>query len=191
MHRLMMNSAAYQQSSSGGIEDPDNLFFARMNRRRLTAEEIRDALLNVAGQLDFTMGGPATNDINIKRRTLYVMTIRSDKSNYRSLFDAPDAQTIAEKRIDSTVAPQALFLLNSPFALAQAKALAERVMKIRVGDDAARIDWLYTLLYARKSRPQEIEMGLKMVTRDKKEPAVAWQRYCQALFCANEFIFVD
>src|SRR6185295_12657253 len=107
MHRLMMNSAAYQQAATDDKKDPDNLFFARMNRRRLEAEEIRDALLAVTGQLDLTMGGTAINDLNTKRRTLYVMTIRSDKSNYRSLFDAPDAQTMAEKRVDSTVAPQA------------------------------------------------------------------------------------
>ena len=211
MHRLMMNSAAYQQTATGGKKDPDNLFFARMNGRRLEAEEIRDALLAVTGQIDLTMGGPAINDLNTKRRTLYVMTIRSDKSNYRSLFDAPDAQTMAEKRVDSTVAPQALFLLNSPFALAQANALAERVTKQNTGDDAARVNWLYHLLYGRRPRAKELELGLRSVTwRDELHESqsdrtgtrgarpsnaearlAAWQRYCQVLLCANEFIFVD
>jgi hypothetical protein len=161
-----------------------------MNRRRLEAEEIRDALLAVSGQLEFAMGGPAINDINTKRRTLYVMTIRSDKSNYRSLFDAPDAQTIAEKRLDSTVAPQALFLMNSPFALAQAKALAERVLKREAKEDSERIMWLYALLYGREPRAIELEIGLR-ATGAESERAAAWERYCQVLLCANEFVFVD
>jgi hypothetical protein len=211
MHRLMMNSAAYQQAVADGKNDPDNLFFARMNRRRLEAEEIRDALLAVTGQLDLAMGGTAINDLNTKRRTLYVMTIRSDKSSYRSLFDAPDAQSITEKRVDSMVAPQALFLLNSPFALAQANALAERVTKQDPRDDIARINWLYHLLYGRRPRAQELELGLRAVTwRDELHESqsdrtgthgvrpsnaearlTVWQRYCQVLLCANEFIFVD
>ncbi len=190
MHRLMMLSAVYQRAASG-TGDPDNLFFACMNRRRLEAEEIRDALLTVTGQLDLTMGGTAINDLNTKRRTLYVMTIRSDKSNYRSLFDAPDAQTIAEKRVDSTVAPQALFLLNSPFALAQANALAERTTKREASDDAARINWLYKLLYGREPRAKELELGLRAVTSNNSGRTADWQRYCQVLLCANEFIFVD
>ena len=197
MHRLMMNSAAYQAASIEGREsrvesrsDPENLWLARMNRRRLEAEEIRDALLFVSGQIDFTTRGAAINDLNTKRRTLYVMTIRSDKSNYRSLFDAPDAQTIAEKRIDSTVAPQALFLLNSPFALAQAKALAERVFKREAKDNSERIKWLYVLLYGREPKTKELEIGLKTIVDDQNHEA-AWERYCQVLLCANEFVFVD
>jgi hypothetical protein len=163
-----------------------------MNRRRLEAEEIRDALLFVTGQLDFTMGGPAINDINTKRRTLYVMTIRSDKSNYRSLFDAPDAQTIAERRLDSTVAPQALFLLNNPFALSQTKALAERALKHEAANDAARIRWLYSLLYSREPNTTETELGLVATKADDASARVtAWERYCQVLLCANEFIYVD
>jgi hypothetical protein len=196
MHRLMMNSAAYQAGSVEGRasnlerrNDPENLSFSRMNRRRLTAEELRDALLFVGGRLDFTMGGPSINDLNTKRRTLYVMTIRSDKSNYRSLFDAPDAQVIAEKRLDSTVAPQALFLLNSPFVLQQAEALAQRALK-RDGDDAARVRWLYEMLYSRETSAREIDLGVR-ATGQTNDLVAAWTRYCQVLLCANEFIYVD
>jgi hypothetical protein len=145
----------------------------------------------VTGQLDLTMGGTAINDLNTKRRTLYVMTIRSDKSDYRSVFDAPDARTMAEKRIDSTVAPQALFLLNSPFALAQANALAERVTKQVASDSAGRINWLYKLLYGREPGRKELELGLRAVTGNQSSQTAAWRRYCQVLLCANEFIFVD
>ncbi len=195
MHRLMMNSATYQQASSvtrSSNDDPENLLFARMNRRRLEAEEIRDALLFVTDQLDVTMGGPAINDLNTKRRTLYVMTIRSDKSNYRSLFDAPDAQTIAEKRINSTVAPQALFLLNHPFAMAQAKSLDELVLKSKSSDDAARVRSLYQRLYSRDPRDEEVQLGLKLLSHAATDDRLnAWTRYAQVLLCANEFIYVD
>jgi len=211
MHRLMMLSATYQQASvvesrrPGGESqkaaralnvrpstfDPENLLFARMNRRRLEAEEIRDALLFVTSQLDFTRGGLAINDIKTKRRTLYLMTVRSDKSSYRSLFDAPDAQTIAEGRIDSTVAPQALFLLNNPFALAQTKALAERALKQEAKDDTGRIHWLYALLFAREPSAKELALGLRALAEKGEERFAAWERYCQVLLCANEFIYID
>jgi len=196
MHRLMMLSAAYQQSTvpdaGTGKADPDNLLFGRMNRRRLDAEELRDALLGVTGTLDRTMGGKAIRELETPRRTLYVMTIRSDRSNYRSLFDAADPSAIVEKRVESTVAPQSLFLLNSPFAMAQTKALTELVLKQPNLDDAGRIDWLYRRLFGRPPKGQEAELGLGVVKDGAGiDVAAAWEQYCQVLLCANEFIYVD
>jgi hypothetical protein len=129
--------------------DPDNLLLGRMNRCKLEAEALRDAMLDVAGALDTSAGGVAINDLNTPRRSLYVMTIRSDRANYRSLFDAADASAIVEKRTDSTVAPQALFLMNHPFVLDRAKQLAARVANEGGADDATKIDWLYRTLFAR------------------------------------------
>ena len=121
MHRDIMLSSAYQQSSNPapatGAADPGNQLFGRMNRRRLEAEAIRDSLLAVSGQLDRTMGGPAVRDFANTRRTLYLMTIRSDRSSFGPLFDAADSTAIVDKRTVSTVAPQALFLLNNPFVI--------------------------------------------------------------------------
>jgi len=77
-----------------------------MNRRRLEAEALRDSLLAVAGKLDPAMGGKAVSDLNLPRRSLYLMTIRSDRNNYRALFDAADPAAIVERRNESTVAPQ-------------------------------------------------------------------------------------
>ena len=88
-----------------------------MNRRRLESEAIRDSLLAVAGRLDPTMGGPSYRDFNVPRRTLYLMTIRSDRSSFGPLFDAADSTAMVDTRVVSTVAPQALFLLNNPFVL--------------------------------------------------------------------------
>jgi hypothetical protein len=128
MHRLICNSATYQQASSSrdAARDPDNLLFGRQNRRRLEAEALRDAMLFTAGQLDLREGGPSVRDLMAPRRTFYITTIRADRATYQMLFDAADPTSIVEKRTESTVAPQALWLLNHPFALAQASALANR-----------------------------------------------------------------
>ncbi len=204
MHRAIMLSATYQQSSvpepATLKADPDNLLFGHMSRRRLESEALRDSLLEVAGKLDPAMGGPSIRDLNINRRTLYVTTVRSDRATYQFLFDAADPNAIVEKRIDSTVAPQALFLLNHPFALDQTKALAQRVLKEASGNDKARIEWLYRSLYGRPASRREIEIGLRALARTggrtktnekTKSIEAAWEEYCQVLVCANEFIYVD
>jgi hypothetical protein len=202
MHRELMLSATYQQSSVGDpattAADPDNLFFGRMNRRRLDAEGLRDSLLALTGQLDPALGGPAVNDLNTRRRTLYVMTIRSDRATYRNLFDAADAGAIVEQRIDSTVAPQALFLLNNPFALARTKALAARVLSEGGPDDATRIDWLYRTLFSRPPTAREVEIGIAALGGAREPmpgeivaPELPWESYCQVLLCTNEFMYVD
>jgi hypothetical protein len=191
MHRAMMLSATYQQSSETDAPalkaDPDNLLLGRMTRRKLEAEALRDAMLAVAGKLDTGAGGVAINDLNMPRRSLYLMTIRSDRANYRSLFDAADASAIVEKRTDSTVAPQALFLMNHPFVLTQAKELSARVAREGGGDDAAKVSWLYRTLYAREPDAKEMEIGKSLVSND----GVGWDAYCHVLLCANEFMYVD
>ena len=120
MHRTLMLSATYRQSSTPEAEtlkaDPDNLLFGRMNRRRLEAEAIRDNLLAVSGRLDRKQGGPAVRHFNSPRRTVYLMTVRSDRSGFGPLFDVADPTAPIDRRTVSTVAPQALFLLNHPFA---------------------------------------------------------------------------
>jgi hypothetical protein len=121
------------------------------------------------------------------------MTIRSDRSNYRTLFDAADPTSIVDKRIDSTVAPQALFLMNNPFVLDRAKALVTRILKENAADDRAKIDHLYQLLYSRPASEREIVIGLSAVQPDGSTSSAdeLWLRYCQVLLCANEFVYVD
>ncbi|MBI3875811.1 MAG: PSD1 domain-containing protein [Verrucomicrobia bacterium] len=218
MHRLIMASAVYQQSSvaadvrrltlsetrrsqslltsaatGGTTADPENLFFSRQSRRRLDAESLRDTLLAVSGQLDLQTGGPAVRDIAAPRRTLYLITVRSDRANYQSLFDGADSTSIVEKRTEATVAPQALFLMNHPFVLAQVKSVAARVAAM-TQDDAGKIGWLYQTLYARPPSKAELEVGLGLLRAApsaKTTDGAAWEPYCQVLLCANEFIYVD
>jgi hypothetical protein len=201
MHRAIMLSAVYQQSSIPEAAtfkaDPDNRLLGRMNRRRLEAEELRDSLLAVSGALDGALGGRASLDFSRPRRTLYLMTVRSDRSSFRELFDAADPTAVTDQRVVSTVAPQALFLLNHPFALEQTRRLVKRTAGSQPVGDARRIDKLYALLFGRPPQAQETELGLAFLSRainpaagmDKRD--LAWEQYCQVLLCANEFVYVD
>jgi mono/diheme cytochrome c family protein len=202
MHRLILSSAVYQQSSEAlpplypprnggdkGGADPDNLLFGRMNRRRLEAESLRDSILAVSGRLDRTMGGPAIRDFAAPRRTLYLMTIRSDRSGFGPLFDAADPTAPVDKRTVSTVAPQALFLMNNPFVLAQTQALAKRILASGA-NDRTRIDYAYVLLYGHPPTAEEVRIGLDFLRRAGDSDR-GWEEYGHVLLCANEFSYVD
>jgi hypothetical protein len=193
MHRLILLSATYQQSSDEEMEtvksDPDNHLFGRMNRRRLEAEALRDAILAVSGRLDRTMSGPAVRDFAMPRRTLYLTTIRSDRSGFGPLFDTADSTAPVDKRTISTVAPQALFLLNNPFVLEQTRALARRVVTA-AKEGSSQLDYAYRLLYGRSPTRQEISIGRDFLRRVGGGEQ-AWQEYGEVLLCANEFIYVD
>jgi hypothetical protein len=207
MHRAMMLSATYQQSSiperATQKADPDNLLFGHMNRQRLESELIRDSLLSATGELDPALFGKSIRDLNTKRRTLYVMTIRSDRATYQSLFDCADPNVSVEKRLNSTVAPQSLFLLNNAFTVERSKQLATRALREIPKSDRQRIKWLYELLYARPATTAEIKLGSDSMRSFSpslprsggegrgEEEQLKWQQYCQVLLCANEFIYID
>jgi hypothetical protein len=210
LHREIMLSATYQQSSIGdadtAAQDPDNRTLGRANRWRLESEAVRDNLLAVAGRLDPALGGPSTRDFAAPRRTLYVMTIRSDRSGFGPLFDAADPLLSVEARITSTVAPQSLFLMNNDFVVAQAGALADRVLAASVAKAAAdnppadapsRDRWciqrLYELVYGRPVTDREVGVARELLAgrRAVSDEHAAWSAYCQVLLCANEFIYID
>jgi hypothetical protein len=188
MHRLIMLSATYLQGASAEPEtskaDPDNLLFGRANRRRLDAEGIRDSMLAATGELDPAAGGPAVKDLNSPRRTLYLMTVRSDRTGYRMLFDAADPTGIVDRRTDSTVAPQALFMMNHPFVEARAKKLAAQL----AGPDRDRVQGLYRKLFGRPATDDEVALGSRFVGA---RGDAGWEQYCHALLCSNEFVYVD
>jgi hypothetical protein len=216
LHREIMLSATYQQSSIGdgdaAAQDPDNRLLSRANRWRLESEAVRDNLLAVAGRLDTALEGPSTRDFGTSRRTLYVMTIRSDRTGFGPLFDAADPLLSVEARITSTVAPQSLFMMNSEFVIAQAGALADRMLAERTPDEPGaaaetagnrppdapspertRIERLYELLYGRPVTDREVAIGRQLLAarRAASDERGAWLAYCQVLLCANEFIYID
>ena len=192
MHRLIMNTRTYQQSSQTRAEmierDPDNRLLARAPRRRLEAEAIRDAMLFVAGILDVSPGGPAVTEISNPRRTLYLATVRSDTSSYSRLFDAADSTSIIGKRDESTVAPMSLFMLNHPFVRQQAEVLAKRLATEGGAGPVEKIEFLYETLYARRPVPAETRIGVALIAEGGSD---ALADYCHVLLCANEFIYID
>jgi cytochrome c553 len=194
LHRYVMMSATYCQSATplSALRtphslDPDNKLWGRFPRRRLEAEAIRDALLAASGELDRAAGGPAVRDFSSPRRTVYLMTIRSDRTGFGPLFDAADPTAPVDKRTVSTVAPQALFLMNHPFVQARAKGFAARVMA-RDGTAAEKLDFAHRVALGRPPTAAERELGLGVVGEGTPE---AWRGWCHLLFQANEFIVTE
>jgi hypothetical protein len=195
MHRLMLLTAAYRQSSAAspeGLEkDPDNRLLWRMNRRRLEAEAFRDALSAVSDTLDRTRGGPADPNPAGRRRMIYLMVSRTSKSPFEALFDGADSTSHTDRRTVSTVAPQALFLLNNPFLLESSAALARRLIA-STSDGAARGIRAYRLLFGRSPEPEELRLALDFVAaagREKEEQS--WTDLARTLLCTNEFVIID
>jgi hypothetical protein len=196
LHRRIMLSAAYRRSSIVDRDqlsrDPENRWIARFSPRRLDAEEVRDALLDVSGGLDRTPGGPAADGIESPKRSLYVQTARWDRSSFAMLFDAANPDASSEQRTVSTVAPQALLFLNHPFVFTQAKRLAQRLAAEVPGDDNARIQRAYQLLFGRGARQEELEVCQGFLDRPGMPRAEAnWQGLAHLLLCSNEFVYID
>ena len=196
LHRRIVLSEAYQRSSTvtpdALTRDTDNRWLGRFAPRRLEAEAIRDAVLAVSGRLDVTPLGPATHDLGVPNRSLYVQTARWDRSNFATLFDAANPDAAVEKRDVSTVAPQALFLLNHDFALAQAKHLADRATRDEPNDEDARIQRLFRLAFARAASEDEVKVARTLLAAPRKGgPDLAWRDLSQVLLLSNEFIYLD
>lgn len=188
MHRELMLSNTYAMSSEfredGAAKDPENRLLWRFSRRRLDVEALRDALLAVAGNLDFTQGGLAKKltDDN-KRRTVYGYVSRRRLDGTLALFDFPNPNSTSEQRLDTNVPLQRLFFLNSTFLLQQAKVLADRVQPLP--NDMARIERCYSLLFGRPATAEERKIGLNFLDSG------TWPQYTQALLSSNEFSFID
>ncbi len=226
LHRLIVGSAAYCQSgqadrnvaanaSSPLLVDPDNRLLWRFPIRRLEAEAIRDSLLFVSGQLDTAMGGSLlhvgnreylfdhTSKDNTKydsrKRTVYLPVVRNNVYDLCQLFDATDATVPSGDRAASTVAPQALFVMNSQLVLNSARALADAAWS-ETADDRARVQWLCARCFGRPASDSEIDQLTDFLARyphasprDRDSDAArreAWQSYCHVLLASNEFIHV-
>ncbi len=196
VQRLIVTSAAYRRGSEMAkadwrtinLRDPENLLLTHFPRRRLTAEQMRDAMLAVTGELDTTMSGPSVFDLNARRRTLYITSVRSNRSDFKSLFDGADSNGVVEQRTESTVAPQSLWLMNHPFVIDRAKALAAKVAAVP-GDRDTRLRWLHERLFA--AQPTDRDRTLAARAVGAGATAAEWEPFCQALLCFNQFVYVD
>jgi hypothetical protein len=165
MHRLVMLSSVYQQSSDDNPRfeqiDPENKYLWQMNRRRLDFEALRDTILAIGGKLDLTMGGPSVrlnSEPYSTRRSVYGYVDRNNIPNMFSAFDFANPDLTTGKRPVTIVPQQALFMMNSPLVVEQARDLVRRDDFKALTRDEDRLALLYRLIYQR--RPSDIESKL-------------------------------
>ena len=210
--REIVSSSAYRQSSiadspTGNLSsnpqsairnpqlvDPENRLLARMNRRRMTVEQWRDSVLAASGRLETAIGGPSLDpqDPQQRRRTIYSQASRLELNRMLAMFDYPDPNVHADRRVETTTPLQKMFVLNSPFMVEQAGALAER-LTTEISDSALaasnqRIDYAYRLLYGRPATEEEIKLGIEFLRGGDVERL---KQYAHVLLAANELLYVD
>ena len=207
--RVIMLSRTYQlaatPSPDAALLDPDNRLFSHANRRRLEAEEIRDAILAVSGQLNLALGGPNigtpggapvnseyTYVFTDTRRSVYTPAFRNKRLELFEVFDFADINSSIGQRATTTVAPQALFLMNHPFVAEQAKLAAQRTLAAKASDEAARLELVYRTALGRGPTEKERLLAsdfLRAASGDA--PAEAWAQLHQALFASVDFRYLN
>ena len=189
--REIVLSSMYRQASHVGPEqlaaDPDNQWFGRMNRRRLSVEAWRDSMLAATGQLQPSVGGKSfeVDDLQQRRRTLYGSISRFQLNPLLQVFDFPDANVHAASRSETITPLQKLFVMNNEFVLEQARRLSHRV----TAEESTledRIHLAYQLLFARAPNDVEIQFGSDFISDAK-----SWPDYAHALMATNEMMYVD
>jgi len=198
--RSIVMSRTYRQSGNADLgtrnADPENKLFGRANRRRLEAEAIRDTMLSVSSKLTDERGGPMfpaaiAADYGFKHtatcRSVYVPVFRNSLPELFDAFDFADPSTVTGRRNASTVAPQALFMMNNPFAVDQAKHAASRLLAENHPDQATRIDRAYRLTLGRLPTAGERAIAAKFL---EKNPD-AWAAVFQSLFASADFRFLE
>jgi Protein of unknown function (DUF1553)/Protein of unknown function (DUF1549)/Planctomycete cytochrome C len=202
MQRLMMTSSAYRQSSkvtaADEEKDPDNVLLSRMNMRRMGAEVLNDTMILVSGRLDETRYGvPApvqvrgdglvTPTATAKgwRRSIYVQQRRSNIPTILDNFDFPAMTPNCVDRTDSTVATQALHLMNNGMVDELAGSLAERVAKDAGGDPKQQVEKLYWLALSRPPDDEERKLAMDGLAK------LSLSRLCHTMLNSAAFLYID
>lgn len=245
MHRLIMSSAVFQQSSvtasrkrdalldkpatntirraafheDAATLDPENRLLSHFARRRLEAEAIRDSILFASGSLDFKMGGTLLTVsnrnyvtstasrldsalFNQPRRSVYLPVIRSALYNVFQILDFADPSTLSGHRDQTTVAPQALFMLNSKLVADATRRMAAELLNESELDDSARMEKIYRIAFNRLPSKSERAAALKYLDRYATQAEQrgakptesrqrAWQSLARTVVAANEFIYIE
>ena len=217
MHRLIMRSAVYQLSGetddARSMADPENRLLSHFKRRRLAVEEMRDGLLAMDGSLDVEMGGTlqsgfgtdrenssdrlSLNPDDIQRRLVYLPVRRANLPPLLNLFDFGDATTSLDKRPQTNIAPQALFMMNSEFVAKRARNLARSLLEDEASDDRRRMERAYLVTVNRLANADELDSGLTYISSLKRRfpdataDLDAWQSWCRILMASNEFIYLE
>ena len=222
LHRLIMTSAAYRQDSNPSeaahAQDPANLLLSHFSRRRLNADEVRDALLSATGALNTARGGrPVVPPLSAEEKAMltqrpddaWVLTADASQHNRRSIymiqkrtfrmpmmevFDAPDSMLTCPRRESSTIAPQALTLFNGSLTMDRSRALADVILAESRGADRERIEAAWTRVLARPPTSAEVERASQFLAAQAARAdggAEAVAELIRALLNTNEFLYVD
>ena len=217
LHRLILTSKTYQQTvvhnPVASDKDPNNRLLWRMNRTRLTGEQLRDSMLQLAGRLDLTMGGPAVLHFNHQdaktffppggqpafidyanfdpdnaannRRSIYRFVFRTLPDPLMKALDVPDGDQWVPRRSESTTAVQAFALLNNPFVIRMAEDIAKRITKTTGDHVESQVEDAFRLILLRESRPHELAKFTAYVREHGLANAV------HLLLNINEFVYLD
>jgi hypothetical protein len=213
LHRLIVLSSTYRQSvdaanaKSGLAKDPGNRLLWRFPRRRLAAEEVRDAMLSAAGVLNPKLGGPSvmlpveadqlqllydpkqwtvTADAREhRRRSVFLLAKRNLRLPFAEVFDQPDTQTSCAGREKSTHALQALELLNGKTSNQLAELLAARLEREAGTDPAAQVDLTFLLVTGRRPHARELDVSLQFLREHSA------REFALAMFSLNAFLYVN
>jgi hypothetical protein len=189
-------SSTYRQVSNAdsakALADAPNTLLSRANRKRLTVEQWRDAALFVCGQLNLDSAKSTDlDDPGNHFRTVCARVSRLRLNDMLALFDYPDANVHAEKRSVTTTPTQKLFMLNSPFMIARARALSGRLSAQVPDNETARIHLAYRLLFGRAADTSEMKLALTFLTKPGAGGMGRWEQYAQILLASNEMLYVD
>ena len=207
MHRLIVTSATYRQSSrmrrKPATADAGNRLLWRKSPQRLDAESVRDAILCVTGELNPSLGGPGFTDFttftrntqfykmvdpvgrSFHRRSLYRTWVRSGRNRFLDVFDCPDPSTKTPKRAVTITPIQALALMNNSFVLRMSERLAERVQREAGMDVSKQVEWSWRLAYGREADAAELKLAKQFVGQH------GLAALCRVMLNSNEFLFVD
>jgi len=209
IHRLILNSRAYRQSSRfapdapGQAVDAANRLLWRQNPRRIEAEALRDSVLFVSGKLNPQQGGPGFEDFKYKdayapeytyitadepelwRRSIYRYIVRTTPNRFLTTLDCPDPANFTPRRLTTTTPLQSLALYNNDFMLRQAGYFAQRVQREAGPDPARQARRAFQLAFARAPTRAESALARGFI---RQQGLFA---FCRSLFNANEFVYVD
>jgi hypothetical protein len=196
IHKLIMTSAAYRQSALrtmpevARLKDPDNRWLWRMCTRRLDAEQIHDAMLDISGELQLQLGGPSVDHAS-PSRAIYAKQIRNKPDPLLEVFDVPESFGSVPVRNTTTTATQALLMINGNWTQKRAAALAERVRKeVKGSEPAALVDAVYRLAYGRAAESAEREEAVEFLSRDGNLDT-NFVDFCHVILNSSEFLYVD
>jgi mono/diheme cytochrome c family protein len=201
LHKLILSSATWQQSSRHPDQemyerqDPEELLLWRARIRRLGAEQIRDAMLSVAGNLQVQVGGPSV-DRKSTRRSLYLKSLRNRPDEFMHTFDAANGLKSTAERNRTTTSLQALLMMNGPFCLQQADMFAKRLEQRTSPNVKEMLRFAFRLAWGRAPTDAELQQAVSFVgdaatANDKVAVRCRITDFCHALLNSNEFIYLD